>query len=299
VITDAVTYISYIVPATTSHPSVCLIARSSRSRGRRNSVPSPLTHILSSPPDVLRQSGYEIAILQHHSQTSDTLTTAKLEKSSSPPPLYYSPTVSSKGRDTKESTPIATPIEQPCSNPFGQSNKKHNLLDFAWRKRTVGSLQHEPELFEGDDWLLPPDPGEPLFEDNGESAYPLFPKSPPAHYNRPQMASSASPIDISLSPRFSSHSPRNQTSNLTFALQEAGATGIQPAEPAIDTRQDAGRLSVGGRNDSISVGGSSYFGTGARPISTGQKQRRESSTGSFVAGMSWGGMSVGSFIRDE
>lgn len=45
------------------------------------------------------------------------------------------------------------------------------------------------------------------------------------------------------------------------------------------------------------MGGSSYFG--ARPISVGQKQRRESNTGSYVAGMSWGGMSVGSFIRDE
>lgn len=111
------------------------------------------------------------------------------------------------------------------------------------------------------------------------------------------MASSAAPIDITPPPRFSSQSPRNQTSNLTFALQEAGATGIQPSETAIESRQDAGRLSVGGRQDSISMGGSSYFG--ARPISVGQKQRRESSTGSYVAGMSWGGMSVGSFIRDE
>jgi len=248
---------------------------------------------------VLRRPGCEVAILQLRPEPSETLTTAKLEKSSSPPPLYYSPTVSSKGRDTKESTPIATPVEQPWSNPFGQS-KKHNLLGLAWRKRSAGAFQHEPDLFEGDDWLLPPDPGEPLFEDNGEPAYPLFPKLPASQLNHPQMASSASPIDISPSPRFNSQSPRNHTSNLTFALQEAGATGIQPSEPAIDTRHDAaGRLSAGGRNDSIGMGGSSYFGTGSRPISTGQKQRRESSTGSYVAGMSWGGLSVGSFIRDE
>lgn len=235
----------------------------------------------------------------HTCSTRPTLATAKLENSTTPPPLYYSPTVSNKGRDTSESTPVATPVEPPWSNPFAQT-KKHNLLDLACRRRPAGSGHHqEPDLFEGDDWLLPPDPEEPLFEDSGEPAYPpLFPKSPLTHYRR-EMASSATPIDISPPPRFSSQSPRNQTSNLTFALQEAGATGVQPSETAIESRQDAGRLSVGGRQDSISMGGTSYFGSGARPISVGQKQRRESNTGSYVAGMSWGGLSVGSFIRDE
>jgi transcription factor SFP1 len=47
--------------------------------------------------------------------------------------------------------------------------------------------------------------------------------------------------------------------------------------------------------------GSSYYnGTGAKPISVKDRNRRESNTaGSFMNGMSWGGISVGSWVRDE
>lgn len=47
----------------------------------------------------------------------------------------------------------------------------------------------------------------------------------------------------------------------------------------------------------------SQLGSGAQPISVNassrQKPRRESLAGSMVTGMSWGGNSVGSWIRDE
>jgi transcription factor SFP1 len=114
------------------------------------------------------------------------------------------------------------------------------------------------------------------------------------------MTNGASPIDISTPPRYGSNSPRNQTSNLTSALQQAGATGLQPA--AIDIANNSGdyRMGIGGRQDSIGNGGGSYQGTGARPIINPQdRPRRESNTGSFINGMSWGGASMGSFIRDE
>jgi transcription factor SFP1 len=47
--------------------------------------------------------------------------------------------------------------------------------------------------------------------------------------------------------------------------------------------------------------GSSFYGNGARPISMKDRPRRESNNGmgSFAGGMSWGGVSVGSWIRDE
>ena len=122
------------------------------------------------------------------------------------------------------------------------------------------------------------------------------------------MATAASPIDITIPPRFNSTSPRNQASNLTFALQEAGANDYQNSAITFSNSNGGnggnegreGRLSVGGRHDSIGNGyGSSYYGTGARPISMKDRPRRESNTGSFVNGMSWGGVSVGSWIRDE
>lgn len=120
------------------------------------------------------------------------------------------------------------------------------------------------------------------------------------------MAQAASPIDIA-APRFHSASPQNQTSNLTFALREAGA--IHDAQNQTPSQQNApqneyldARPSLGGRHGSISNGlGGSFYGSGARPISMKDRGRRESNNmgGSFAGGMSWGGLSVGSMLRDE
>ncbi|KAF2731599.1 hypothetical protein EJ04DRAFT_442719 [Polyplosphaeria fusca] len=115
------------------------------------------------------------------------------------------------------------------------------------------------------------------------------------------MAQAASPIDITTPPRFGSNSPQNQTSNLTFALREAGATKDislvpNPTQPGGNEFRDA-RPSLGGRHDSIS---NSFYSSGAKPISMRDKPRRESNTmGSFAGGMSWGGLSVGSWIRED
>lgn len=117
------------------------------------------------------------------------------------------------------------------------------------------------------------------------------------------MAQAASPIDIA-PPRFNSQSPQNQPSNLTFALQNAGVgrdVGNTPNHPTMDENFLSHRPSIGGRHGSISNAlGSSFYGNGAKPISMKDRPRRESNTmGSFANGMSWGGVSVGSWIRDE
>jgi transcription factor SFP1 len=113
------------------------------------------------------------------------------------------------------------------------------------------------------------------------------------------MAQAASPIDIATPPRFGSNSPQNQTSNLTSALREAGATrNTHHDTPALQQNgTDMQRPSLSARNDSIS---GSFYGTGARPISMKDRPRRESNAmNSLVNGLSWGGVSVGSWIRDE
>jgi transcription factor SFP1 len=143
-----------------------------------------------------------------------------------------------------------------------------------------------------------------LFEDTGDCSFPLFPSSPADSGFLSNMAQTATPIDIQTPPRFGSNSPQNQTSNLTSALREAeanrdhSATPTHQAHNAFEFRD--GRPSMGDRNGSLSMLGSSFYGSGARPISMKDRPRRESNNmGSFAGGMSWGGVSVGSWIRDE
>ncbi|KAJ4292720.1 Transcriptional regulator of ribosomal biogenesis proteins [Kalmusia sp. IMI 367209] len=112
------------------------------------------------------------------------------------------------------------------------------------------------------------------------------------------MAQAASPIDIATPPAL-----RNQTSNLTSALREAGASrdlGATSHHQNGVNGTDFQRPSLGGRHDSISGLGGSFYGSGARPISMKDRPRRESNTmNSLVNGLSWGGVSVGSWIRDD
>jgi transcription factor SFP1 len=115
------------------------------------------------------------------------------------------------------------------------------------------------------------------------------------------MSATTPPIDIGTPPRFGSNSPRNRSSNLTSALQEAGATGNPLSANNVVNRSEE-RLSASTRLDSTfnNALGSSYHGSGARPIMAKERSRRESNTaGSFLGGMSWGGISVGSWVRDE
>jgi transcription factor SFP1 len=223
-----------------------------------------------------------------------------------PPDLDYR----QESRSTSN-TPISTPRADqepwPPSSPLNQSKKEREKdLYFSWHKKPGAANRHSNPLL-GADWHFTEDIEDALFDNDGDDENPLAPLFPDDDTPRAATMASAIPIDISLPPRLNSQSPRNHTSNLTFALQEAGASA-QPAQEAAfeDQRQNAGepgRLSVGARNDSITnmFGGSSYYGgSGARPISVKDRQRRESNTGgSFMNGMSWGGMSVGSFIRDE
>lgn len=112
----------------------------------------------------------------------------------------------------------------------------------------------------------------------------------------------AAPIDIATRQSTSVSPPGQQASNLTSALQKAG-TGERTGSIS---HHPSGGLGVfkapPPRKDSIGTT-SAQWGNGTKPISmTGSargKDRRESLAGSLVGGMSWGGVSVGSWIRDE
>ena len=226
-----------------------------------------------------------------------------LSTTSSPHSLTHSPFIAGSDRSREPSTSESTPLHSPPppTSVLPASSKER------WQAQPGVAKSTGTHPLLGHTWDFVPDLAEPVFEDEDalfEGA--LFPAADePSATAFPKRTMAASPVDISLPPRLSSsQSPRNQTSNLTSALQEAGATGQQV--PDLNNAQhmavpDPGRLSVSGRHDSMSnMFGSSYYGSGARPISMKDRQRRESNAGgSFMGnGMSWGGISVGS-LRDE
>ncbi|KAA8651603.1 zinc-coordinating transcription factor SFP1 [Aspergillus tanneri] len=115
------------------------------------------------------------------------------------------------------------------------------------------------------------------------------------------MTGAAAPIDIATR-QTSVSPPGQQASNLTSALQRAG-NGERTGSIA---HANGVGLSVfkapPPRKDSIGAA-PAHWGNGTKPISVSgasrDKPRRESLAGSLVGGMSWGGISVGSWIRDD
>jgi len=103
------------------------------------------------------------------------------------------------------------------------------------------------------------------------------------------------PITIATPRQPSNSPPRNQQSNLTSQLRQPQADndmdmdGIPNNEPK-------------GRQESVSMLSTTPYGAKAIPVRDGMGFRRESHvglSGSLMGGMSWGGLSMGSFVRDE
>ncbi|KAI4167746.1 MAG: hypothetical protein LQ348_007604 [Seirophora lacunosa] len=119
------------------------------------------------------------------------------------------------------------------------------------------------------------------------------------------MDSGTATMNLATRPAASLSSRRHLTSNLTSALQSTSANETRPT-PAISISNSRASQSGPARRDSLSsvmAVSASQYGSGARPISMNNanrdRPRRESLAGSMVSGMSWGGVSVDSWIRDE
>ncbi|KAK4503835.1 hypothetical protein PRZ48_004750 [Zasmidium cellare] len=108
------------------------------------------------------------------------------------------------------------------------------------------------------------------------------------------MPSSSSPIEIATS-RQNSSSPRNQTSNLTSQLQqETSQRNGSMAAPPLNGHSDAK-----GRQESVSMLGTTPYGARQIPAAGGRRESSYNLSNSLVGGMSWGGISMGSFIKDD
>ena len=111
------------------------------------------------------------------------------------------------------------------------------------------------------------------------------------------MPGPASPINIA-TPRHSSGSPRSQQSNLTSQLQQ----------PRVDIRHDSSTDGIDGsdaqqkgRQESAGMLSTTPFGARSIPFKDGERRGSNNNglSGSLMNGMSWGGISMGSFIRDD
>lgn len=201
--------------------------------------------------------------------------------SSSPPPLHYSPVAGDHDHSsTRDPTPVTTPLGR--SRPDTTTTNQHqHPLDSFWSSRTLAprSSYFDPQI-----------PESSHFHDD----FPLFPSSS-------KMTGPAAPIDIATR-QTSVSPPGQQASNLTSALQKAN-NGERTS--SVSHNNSVG-LSVfkapPSRKDSVTTT-AAQWGNGTMPISVSgsnrDKPRRESLAGSLVGGMSWGGVSVGSWIRDE
>jgi len=199
-----------------------------------------------------------------------------------PPPLLCSLSTSDQASLPSRDTTPATPVSI-GSEPRRRSDTA--LESLRWFQR-------------------PPEPAKPTTKlcvdsslagpDLDENTFPLFGASPQDHF----MAVGAAPDDsLHNKTRHTSTSPRgNQPSDLTAALRRTADSGTPQIRPPT---MDGSRSSLAVPEPSDM----SRFENGARPISVKgrpmDKNRRESLAQSLGMGMSWGGASVGSWIRDE
>ncbi|KAK4944863.1 Transcriptional regulator of ribosomal biogenesis proteins [Elasticomyces elasticus] len=205
-----------------------------------------------------------------------------LDYEESPPPLHHSPSPSDQSQFTsRDSTPV-TPVG---SGPALAKKTEKDCLPWFKKPISVGRTTTRLCL---DTSLLEPD-----FND---STFPTFGASPPAR----GMASAANPLNIST--RQTSTSPRgNQPSNLTSALQRSDSEEkrkMANLHPETALSRPIPQMPSNASDDFAK------FERGARPISmkgtsNNAQARRESIAQSLNQGMSWGGISVGSWIRDD
>ncbi|EEH15854.1 hypothetical protein PABG_05941 [Paracoccidioides brasiliensis Pb03] len=202
-----------------------------------------------------------------------------------PPPLHFSPPSSDHDRSsTRESTPISTPVGFGISK--SRTAERDPDLYFSWHREAADNATSSAEP-------------EPDLEDD---SFPLLSSSttsdPPV---RTTMEGPTPPINIAS--RNSSVSPTaQQASNLTTALQRASTADRLAVSSNTTAPSSAAYKTNVVRKDSIGAN-MAQWGNGTKPItvagSNREKQRRESLAGSLVGGMSWGGVSVGSWIRDD
>lgn len=173
--------------------------------------------------------------------------------------------------------PLFETDDEEDPQPLQEARRPHK------RQRQLPGVAIQDSAFSDFALVVDDDDDEPLF------APPKSSSGSGSARHSAMMNTSSAPININ-SARWSGStpSPRNHASTLTSALQEAGGatTLTQPGSVDFGNGLSSGILD-GSRGDTMMMG-TSYLGSGAQPISMQNRTRRESNTGSFINGMSWG-----------
>lgn len=213
---------------------------------------------------------------------------------SSTPPLHYP-----SGRESSaESSPISTPNSSRhhslVAHPHPQQQQHHfyQVAPVGHQSDAKAKAQAQDlfsqfttaDEFDSDDILFPND------DATSTSTYPI------SHSCVPNDIMPSPPIQIATPRQPSNSPPRNQQSNLTSQLRQPQLSDDLEMD-GIPNNND-----FKPRQESVSMLSTTPYGARAIPVSDGMGFRRESHvglSGSLMGGMSWGGLSMGSFVRDE
>ena len=217
---------------------------------------------------------------------------------SSTPPLHCF----SSGRESSaESSPISTPNSSRHSSVVARPPQQFYQVAPVGYPADAKAAQDlfsqftTADEFDSDDILFPRD-------DANASGVVLFPNATstdaysPSHSCVPNDIMPSPPIQIATPRQPSNSPPRNQHSNLTSQLRQPQATDDLEMD-GIPNNND-----FKPRQESVSMLSTTPYGARAIPVTDGMGFRRESHvglSGSLMGGMSWGGLSMGSFVRDE
>lgn len=210
----------------------------------------------------------------------------------SPPPLQFG-----RGESSVESSPIHTPSTATSEHfPSQHASGRPGLLaDWSISKSSVPNSNRVLQEESICDDILFPQVGDDLESDAALFLPHEACRQPDPQYRRHSGTMPSPPINITAPSRPGSNSPQKHQSNLSSQFQR----------PQMDMSQDmdmdgVNGASVKGRQESIGMLGTTPYG--ARSIPTRDGLRRGSTnnlSGSLMGGMSWGGMSMGSYVRDE
>ena len=236
-------------------------------------------------------------LLHNHNPRRSAVKLDSRATSTPPPPLHYSPVSShvERASSSGETTPVSTPkgVSATAVAGFPRKPERERDLLFSWHRRAAGAgfgfgADSGPSHFYADSTLLE--------SELGDDSFPLF---EPSDGDGPGAVGMDDGIGIPVG--HAPLSPRPTTSTLTSALQSTSGNELRPM-PGGGNAMSMGKPS-GMRNDSISMSGlTPQYSSGAVPITNrnGSYQgRRESNSGSLMSGISVGGISMNSWIRDE
>lgn len=182
----------------------------------------------------------------------------------------------------RESSVESCSVGTPQSAGFNPPPPKSAEREFCFSARLHGA--DATDELDSDELLFPCD--------QPDVDVPLYPSAQPFGH----AGSMAGPVDIAPS-RSGSRSPRNPESNMTSQFKRPSISVRE--EPNMDDAPPS-EAPYGGRKQSVGMLGTTPYGTRSIPVRGGDLRRESNAlSGSLMNGMSWGGISVGSFIRDE